>query len=187
MSTSAPTTTGGPGEPLAIEFANTRRASRGVPVESLPDPEALAGWLLEHLGRDLADRLGPADLAGFVALRDAIRDLALAANDREPDPPGPAAVLNAAAAGAPTWLELADGAAAERTRATPVDAALAAIARSAITVFGGPDRAEVRACGRRPMCVKFFVKNHPRRDYCSPACANRARVSRHHERHKGES
>jgi predicted RNA-binding Zn ribbon-like protein len=179
--------TTGTGEPLAIDFANTRRASRGVPGETLPDTAALAAWLLESLGRDLTDQLGPTRLAAFIALRDAVRDLALAANDQAPDPPQAAAVVNAAAAAAPTWLELADGAATEQTRAEAVDAALAAIARSAITLFGGPDRAEVRACGRRPLCVKFFVKNHPRRDYCSPACANRARVSRHHERHKGES
>jgi predicted RNA-binding Zn ribbon-like protein len=42
----------------------------------------------------------------------------------------------------------------------------------------------VRICGRWPACVLFFVKNHPRRDYCSPVCGNRARVSRHYERHR---
>jgi len=172
------------GEPLAIDFANTRRASRGVPVELLPDPAALAAWLLDHLGDDLTGALGQAELEGFVAMRDAIRALALAANDEQTDPPDAAAIVNAAAA--PSWPQLVDGAAVQRTEAAAVDAALAAIARSAITVFGGPDRQDVRACGRRPICIKFFVKNHPRRDYCSPACANRARVSRHHERHKGE-
>lgn len=181
------TSTAGSGEPLAIDFANTRRASRGVPVETLPDPAALAAWLADHLGADLAGLLGEGELETFVALRDAVRALALAANDEQPDPPDASATVNEAAAAAPTWLELVDGAAIERTRAGEVEAALAALARSAITVFGGAERGEVRACGRRPMCVKFFVKNHPRRDYCSPACANRARVSRHHERHKGEN
>jgi predicted RNA-binding Zn ribbon-like protein len=178
--------TTGTGEPLAIDFANTRRASRGVPVELLPDPAALAAWLSENLGEDLTGLLGQAELEHFVAMRDAIRDLALAANDEQADPPDAAAIVNAAAAAAPSWPQLVDGAAVQRTEAAAVDAALAAIAQSAITVFGGPDRRDVRACGRRPVCVKFFVKNHPRRDYCSPACANRARVSRHHERHKGE-
>ena len=178
--------TTGTGEPLAIDFANTRRASRGVPVETLADPAALAAWLLDHLGEDLAGLLGPAELETFVAIRDAIRTLALAANDGQPDPADALTAVNTAAAAAPTWLELVDATAVERTEAGPVDAALAAIARSAITVFGGPEREDVRACGRRPVCIKFFVKNHPRRDYCSPACANRARVSRHHERHKGE-
>ncbi|HEV2635331.1 MAG TPA: ABATE domain-containing protein [Actinocrinis sp.] len=181
------TSTAGTGEPLAIDFANTRRAARGVPVETLPDPAALAAWLADHLGVDLAGLLGARELESFVALRDAVRDLALAANDEQTDPPGALATVNDAAAAAPTWPELVDGIAVERTEAAAVDAALATLARSAITVFGGPDRGEVRACGRRPKCVKFFVKNHPRRDYCSPACANRARVSRHHERHKGEA
>ena len=178
------------GEPLAIDFANTRRVSRGVPVELLPDPAALGTWLSEQLGQpgqdDLAALLGPAEWERFVGLRDAIRALALAANDEKPDPPDDLATVNAAAAAAPVWPELADGVAIERTSAGAVEAALAALARSAIAVFGGPDRQDVRACGRRPLCVRFFVKNHPRRDYCSPACANRARVSRHHERHKTE-
>ena len=178
--------TTGTGEPLAIDFANTRRASRGVPVETLADPAALTAWLLDHLGEDLTGLLGPAELEAFVAIRDAIRTLALAANDEQTDPPDALTAVNTAAAAAPTWLELVNGTAVERTEAGVVEAALATIARSAITVFGGPEREDVRACGRRPVCIKFFVKNHPRRDYCSPACANRARVSRHHERHKGE-
>lgn len=179
-------TTTGTGEPLAIDFANTRRASRGVPVELLPDPAALAAWLRDHLGDDLTGALGQVELEEFLAVRDAIRALALAANDDQADPPAATAIVNAAAAAAPSWPQLVDGAAVQRTDAAAADAALAAIARSAITVFGGPDRRDVRACGRRPICIKFFVKTHPRRGYCSPACANRARVSRHHERHKDE-
>lgn len=73
----------------------------------------------------------------------------------------------------------------EATRATPADAALAAIARSAIGVFGGPRRADLRAC-QGPGCVLHFVKDHPRREWCSAGCGNRARVSRHYYRQHTE-
>ena len=96
-------------------------------------------------------------------------------------------VANAAAALAPAWPELIGGRRIERTAATEVNATLVALAASAIEVFGGQQRDQVRACGRWPLCVLFFVKNHPRRDYCSPACANRARAMRHHDRHQADS
>ncbi|MEU1601426.1 CGNR zinc finger domain-containing protein [Streptomyces sp. NPDC005708] len=34
-----------------------------------------------------------------------------------------------------------------------------------------------------PNCLLFFVKNHARREWCSPACGNRVRVARHYRRH----
>ncbi|WNM39110.1 CGNR zinc finger domain-containing protein [Micromonospora halotolerans] len=34
-----------------------------------------------------------------------------------------------------------------------------------------------------PRCVRYFVKEHPRQAWCKPSCGNRARVSRHYQRH----
>ena len=173
-------------EPLAIEFANTRRARRGVPVELLADDAALADWIRAALGRDLTGRLQPGDRERFVGLRDAVRAVAASISSEQPEPESEVARLNAAAASAPTWLELTDGRRIERTSATEVNATLAALAASAIEVFGGNQRDQVRACGRWPLCVLFFVRNHPRRGYCSPECANRARAMRHHDRHRDD-
>jgi predicted RNA-binding Zn ribbon-like protein len=173
-------------EPVAVEFANTRRARRRATVELLPDDEALTTWIRENLGRDLTGRLRPGDRDRFLALRDAVRAVAAAISSEQHEPADEVAGLNATAAAAPTWPELVDGRAVQRTAAAEVDAALAALAASAIEVFGGAQREQVRACGRWPLCVRFFVKNHPRRGYCSPSCANRARAMRHHDRHKDE-
>jgi len=173
-------------EPVAIEFANTRRAGRHGRVELLPDDEALTAWIRANLGRDLAGCLHPGDRMRFLALRDAVRDVAAALSDERQEPADQVACLNMTAAAAPTWHELVDGRAVQRTAAAAVDAALAALAASAIEMFGGAQREQVRACGRWPLCVRFFVKNHPRRGYCSPNCANRARAMRHHGRHKDE-
>lgn len=173
-------------EPLAIEFANTRRARRGAPVETLSDDAALAEWIRTTLGRDLTGRLRHGDRERFLGVRDAVRAIAVAISGEQPEPEDEVNRLNAAAAAAPAWPELVEGRRIERTSAGEVDAALAALAASAIEVFGGERRNQVHACGRWPLCVQFFVKNHPRRGYCSPECANRARAMRHHDRHRDD-
>ncbi|UWZ59536.1 CGNR zinc finger domain-containing protein [Dactylosporangium aurantiacum] len=113
-------------------------------------------------------------------------------------------VLNRACARAPSWSELRwppaydpaadDPAGDEPTSGRPVRvtrsahdpalAAVAAIAEEAVALFAGPDRRLLRAC-RAPGCVLYFVRNHPRREWCSDGCGNRARVARHYQRHHG--
>jgi predicted RNA-binding Zn ribbon-like protein len=36
--------------------------------------------------------------------------------------------------------------------------------------------------GRAPGCVLLYVSDHPRRQWCSNACGNRARQARHYRR-----
>ena len=122
--------------PVAIEFANTRRAGRRAIVELLPDDEALTGWIRENLGPDFTGRLRPGDRDRFLALRDAVRAVAVAISSEQQEPADEVARLNVAAAAAPTWPELVDGRAVQRTAAAEVDAALAALAASAIEAAG---------------------------------------------------
>ncbi|HEY3005705.1 MAG TPA: CGNR zinc finger domain-containing protein [Kribbellaceae bacterium] len=52
-----------------------------------------------------------------------------------------------------------------------------------------PDDATVpprRAC-YAPGRVLYFVTGHPRREWCSTACGNRARAARHYARHPRRS
>ncbi|WP_207400964.1 ABATE domain-containing protein, partial [Actinomadura roseirufa] len=83
------------GEPLAIEFANTRYAVRGRAKEGLARPEHLAAWLDDNadafepgVPAPAPGDLGPAELDRFVRLRDAVRDLAAAAAAGTPVPAG---------------------------------------------------------------------------------------------------
>jgi predicted RNA-binding Zn ribbon-like protein len=156
---------------LAVQFANTVRASRGRLSDGLPDYAERAGL--------------PADLAQSAELRDAIRVLLRAVTDGGEIPPAALGVLNAQAASAPRWPELLPGlTVAERTGADAGQAALAAIARDAIDLLGSPARRmTLRACGG-PGCVQFFIKDHPRKHWCGPACGNRARAARHYLRHR---
>jgi predicted RNA-binding Zn ribbon-like protein len=134
------------------------------------------------------------DLARFRALRDALRRLAaLLAGDTRPaaasattDLDQAVAEINDAAAQAPTWPQLAyrDGELhlATAGRATPTRRALSSIAHQSIDLLTGDDRVKLRAC-YAPGCVLYFVKDHPRREWCSTACGNRARAARHYQRH----
>lgn len=185
-------------EPLSIDFASTHYAVRGRPRDGIDSPERLLDWLRANavrLGVDpteprLAVGIDAAALAGFRLLRDAVRGIAAATTEGKPPGAGLIAELNRAAAAAPRWPVLeVDGtgrSVAERTRSAPARAALAAIARDAIDLFGGPRRADLRAC-HGPGCVLFFVKDHPRREWCSTGCGNRARAARHYLRHRDES
>jgi predicted RNA-binding Zn ribbon-like protein len=98
------------------------------------------------------------------------------------------AVLNRACASAPAWSELAWSATPTRTvnRAPDgPDGVLAQVAEEAVDLFTGPRRADLRAC-HGPGCVRYFLRDHPRCEWCSSGCGNRARVARHYQRHRGD-
>ncbi|HVT68684.1 MAG TPA: CGNR zinc finger domain-containing protein, partial [Trebonia sp.] len=63
--------------------------------------------------------------------------------------------------------------------ASPVAAGLARVAvetQHLLAENGGL----LRAC-HAPGCVLYFLKTHPRREWCSVACGNRARAARHYQ------
>ncbi|MFI1102320.1 CGNR zinc finger domain-containing protein [Streptomyces melanogenes] len=139
-------------------------------------------------------------LAAVRALRAAVR--ALFARAVRPGPPSPAdaqrllpagmalEVLNSAAAAVPTvprleWPEGGDPYAVPHGTGAPdvVTALCAALARAAVDFLAGPDREKLRAC-HAPRCVRYFLKEHPRQEWCGPSCGNRARVARHQRRHR---
>jgi len=179
------------GEPLAIELANTILVAGGERRDVLGTDADAAAWVRAHEG-DLPGRAAdqPPAAADLRALRVTIRRLVFAAIDGERPRRGDLAHLNATSAAAPPiarlrWTPTApptaiDAAAIE----DPAAATLAAIARSAIALLGGPDRDRLRRCDGQH-CILVFVAAHPRRRWCSPAvCGNRARVARHYRRHR---
>ncbi|WP_327067602.1 CGNR zinc finger domain-containing protein [Kitasatospora sp. NBC_01302] len=60
----------------------------------------------------------------------------------------------------------------------------AVLARAAIGFLAGPDLVRLRAC-TAPRCVRYFLKEHGRQEFCKPSCGNRARAARHYQRHHG--
>ncbi|MFC0849959.1 ABATE domain-containing protein [Streptomyces noboritoensis] len=198
---------------LVLALALTvRHDGQGGVADDLSGPEGLTAWVREHaaaLEAD-ADTFAEAGLDGFTAdeealaavraLRAAVR--ALFARAVRPDPPSPAdaqrllpvgmalEVLNSAAAAVPTvphleWPDGRDPYAVHRGTGAPdaVTALCAALARAAVGFLAGPDREKLRAC-HAPRCVRYFLKEHPRQEWCRPSCGNRARVARHQRRHQ---
>jgi predicted RNA-binding Zn ribbon-like protein len=197
------------GEPIAVELMNTIWADRDGVHDALAPPEQAAAWL-----RAISPRAGsgatveqsaPMESPGeetlrrLRALRDALRLLAARVTDDPRSESGSAiadfesavAVLNDASAATPSWSHLhwpMNALAPARTRqtaGTADEALLSHIAEDGIALFSGDGRNQVRAC-LAPGCVLYFVRNHPRREWCSAACGNRARVARHYRRHHGD-
>jgi predicted RNA-binding Zn ribbon-like protein len=191
------------GEPLPVELMNTVTLDRGQTCDALADDTGPAAWL-----RAVAHRLGP--VSGLQedrideravrpvadelrALRDALRQLAAEITD-DPRPPatGPGltrhesiAKLNALAQAWPELVWPTGGRLSRTYRGSGTAAHLAVqlIAHQAVELLTGADRERLRPC-LAPNCLFYFFKNHPRREWCSPACGNRVRVARHYRRHR---
>ncbi|MEO5874221.1 MAG: ABATE domain-containing protein, partial [Streptosporangiaceae bacterium] len=184
------------GEPLAVELANATFTVRSREVDGLRTVAQLAAWLRDNRDR-FGTRLSDEDLRGVSAgdldqaraLRAAIRALA-SASVRGGTPPADAVEeINRLVRQAPGWHELVwagEPYRTERTTASVQAAALGELAASAVELFAGPRRDRLRAC-QAPGCVLFFVKDHARREWCSPVCGNRVRAARHYERHRKTS
>ncbi|WP_306747742.1 CGNR zinc finger domain-containing protein [Saccharothrix yanglingensis] len=187
-------------EPRPIRLANTVRRDRSTVRDHLTTAADLAAWLSGNdVGADAGTRVAAGDitaedLAAFRELRTAVRDLAAALTDdprpiaRDADVERAVGAVNRAAIRADTrpQLEVVSGRLRRTTATTagPVAAALAATAAEAVDLFTGDERELLRAC-HAPGCVLYFVKDHPRREWCSTGCGNRARAARHYRRTSG--
>jgi predicted RNA-binding Zn ribbon-like protein len=181
-----------PAEPVAVQLMDTVFADRTGVRDSLASLDDLRRFLAGLRGGAPTGRPTSADLARARALRDALRRLAAEAtgDDRplartELDEPAALAAVNAAlAAGSPPFLRRVDGqwrlVAHRRRTIADVLAELAAEGADLVADPAGP----LRAC-RAPGCVLYFVKDHPRREWCGVTCGNRARAARHYARVRG--
>ncbi|MCT9075812.1 CGNR zinc finger domain-containing protein [Streptomyces fulvoviolaceus] len=186
---------------LALDLALTiRHDGHGGVADDLTDPAGLTAWVTGHPDTVPDTTAFAADEATLAAVRDlraAVRALfARAVRPGEPSPadaarlmPVPEAVdrLNRTAARTPTVpvLQWVDGAepVVDRQAVAGAGELAAVLAQAAIAFLGSPDRQRLRAC-HAPRCVRYFLKEHPRQEWCKPSCGNRARVARHHQRHK---
>ena len=183
---------GGPlgDEPVAIELHNTVYATSGTVVDGLADQASVKAWL-EALAERLpagGDRSQPWPTAdSLVALRDAVRVALQAAADGTAQDEAALEAINRASALAPRSPIAArrpDGdlvAATDFHGASRADVIVGALAADAIDLLTGPRRGDLRTC-HAPGCVLMFLKDHPRREWCSNACGNRARQARHYRR-----
>lgn len=200
--------TGSDGTRLVLDLALTiRHDGSGGVADDLQRADGLTAWVREHAAALPLDGEYAADeetLERVRAVRAAVR--ALFARAVRPDEPSPADArrllpvpealdrLNRAAALVPAvpaldWPEGAAGPAVRdvaTARAPESRLLVSALARAAIAFLASDDRTRLRAC-HAPRCVRYFLKEHPRQEWCKPSCGNRARVARHHERHNSRT
>lgn len=171
---------------LALDFLGTLRARRNpVPAEMLGTPALLDDWFVESGMLDGAPGADEADLAAALELRESVYSLVearIAGRSLDVDGGG-VAVLNRHAAQAPVVVQLSSEGARHSGSAAQ---GLAAIAREAAEILGGPDAALLRECGR-PECTQVYLdrsRGH-RREWCAMrTCGNRVKVSAYRSRHR---
>jgi len=201
MSSSAERTWVLPEEPPPVRLLSTIWADTDGLHDDLTTTADVDQWL-DAIG---ADRAGAhateRELATARALRDAVRLLtAHVTADHRSAPVGTATTdvgqavdravdrVNAIAAELPaSGLALRDGRLelGPPTGPSPVTTGLARVAEQAVALLGGGDATRLRAC-YAPGCVLYFVKTHPRREWCSVACGNRVRAARHYQRSRNQ-
>ncbi|MCK2217824.1 ABATE domain-containing protein [Actinomadura sp. ATCC 31491] len=186
---------------LTLDFVSTIRAQRSGLTDQLADVAGLTAWAREHaaaLDLDPAFSATEELRAEAVRLRQAVR--ALFARAVAPGPPSRAdaadlpgfaeslALVNARALAVPRAPQLSwDGepslASVTAAPAEPAVRLLGALATAAVEFLAGPERELLRTC-QAPRCVLYYVKEHPRQEWCSTSCGNRARAARHYREHK---
>ncbi|GAA3336256.1 ABATE domain-containing protein [Amorphoplanes nipponensis] len=182
-----------PGEPRPVRLMNTVWADRHGVHEALAAPADLARWLKATGLTYTEPSVTATDLHTAITLRDALRRLA-ALKTQDPRPPARSAmrdvdtavqVVNTTATAGPSrdTLDVVGDRLRLRPTAPTADPAiaLATVAAEAIALLTAPDLI-LNAC-HAPGCVLYFMKDHPRREWCSTACGNRARAARHYRRH----
>jgi predicted RNA-binding Zn ribbon-like protein len=174
---------------------NTIWADTAGVHDDVTTPSALHDWLVAVDRQYAADAIGeprPDELAEAKLLRDSLRRLAaFCTDDRRPAAQSPVdsvddalAAVNRAVTHLPhAQLVIRDGRLhRDRTAPTsPTRVAMAELAQESIDVLTGPGASNLRAC-QAPRCVLYFVRSHPRREWCSEICGNRARAARHYRR-----
>lgn len=179
------------GEPLALDFVNTRLSDVNGETELLDSEDAVRAWIEAEDGR-LTVPAGPIEAALIRALRDQVMDAVTCARAGRAPSGELLDALTEAQRAAPRYRELSwdvDGAVVTVTvrhdgggDATLV--LLAELADATVDLLADTSVGRIRRC-EGPYCRILFLPASPRRRWCSPAiCGNRVRVARYYENHK---
>jgi predicted RNA-binding Zn ribbon-like protein len=192
------------GQQVAIDLVNTLWVHAARQVDALDSVEVADRWLLaegsnplgdggtllQAVGDETALRVRDEEFrAALQELRDRVRALLDSVAHGAAPPPPHLYALSRIAAAAPSRLIAGPGTpdirpdVQRRRTGAPASIVLAALAEDALILAADQAAGTVLSCGSDG-CLGLFVQDDPRRRYCSPGCANRARVARHYERTK---
>ncbi|TFC17928.1 hypothetical protein E3O19_05405 [Cryobacterium algoritolerans] len=177
-------------EPTPVRLMATIWADTEGLHDDFAAPSDVDSWL-DAVGVDLEGVTATQEeFQSALDLRDAVRRLAAHVTDDQRSEAAStvahvddaARIVNATASERTIpLLRLNDGRLelAADSVASPVGAGLAEVAYEAQHLLGA-NGSQLRAC-YAPGCVLYFLKTHPRREWCSVACGNRARAARHYQ------
>jgi predicted RNA-binding Zn ribbon-like protein len=183
---------GGPDEGVreAVQHAVVGESRADRAIDGLATPQDVAAWLAACRDRRGAPGAGDLSAAEVRALRELLQTgFAVVASGRRP---ANAFIrrLSRLSRGAPQHVELrwprsaGPGVHVRARSRTSGATALAAVARSAIELLGGPGRSRLRRCDG-PRCVLFFLASDPRQTWCSGVYGYRARMARYPASRRG--
>lgn len=179
-------------EHSSIDLVNSEIHLPGGKVhDALSTPEATTAWLV---ARDLVGEA--AALQSYcqnrmVGLRTDIRKAFVARVTGADVDPAALAGINAALVAAPnaSLLHYAPGEGFFRSLEHPatrlVEHAMSVIAEDAVALLAGDDAELLAQCEAEP-CVRFLLKTHGRRQWCSTRCGDRVRAARSYARKRAQ-
>jgi predicted RNA-binding Zn ribbon-like protein len=184
-----------PGEDssCALALVNTRLLVAGQPADLVRDAASASGWRAERGLHPPGTTVGAAGAARLGALREAVRALFEARAAGRAPLAGDVSLLNAALAAAPLAPALAwdDGGPRRGEQslgpaADPVGFALARLAGDALGLLTRPGQAAPARCGAHG-CIRWYLRTHAARQWCSDRCGDRGRAARHYARRQADS
>lgn len=173
------------GFPPAVDLANTVVVTAGGYVDLLTNDDELSAWAAAEKGSVPGVESTSGRLAEVRDLRDHVRGALFAAAEGRDLLPEDVAALNDASAEALSYPELRGTDGVEEVLVSEDRFALfrATVARSAIAILAGAERARLDVC-RAPSCGMLFLRRGAAQKWCCAACGNRSRVARHARRQR---
>lgn len=169
----------------ALDFAATlARRLKADPRELLAAPEDLARWLVAAGMAESPPKVSNADLVAARALREAVYALAEAQIHSRVPAGQDVATLNRLA-GVPAAVPWLDDEGSVRWHGDAA-ALLALLAREAVLLLGGADRARIRQCEAEGCALLFLdMSRAGDRRWCSmQGCGNKAKVAEFRRRRR---
>jgi len=177
-----------PGEDVssALALVNTRVLHGGEPVDVIAETVAAGRWLTARGLIPANCPISETEAAALRAVRDCIRGLLSARTAARLPAAGDVGRLNATLAAAPpipalAWDESGPRAEPVYAGGDMVGVALSRLADDALGLLAASGGAEPAPCGAHG-CIRWFLRTHAARQWCSTRCGDRVRAARHYAR-----
>jgi predicted RNA-binding Zn ribbon-like protein len=170
----------------ALDLLSTLGDRHRRPIERLRHPADLDRWL-RAAGLPASEAADPGDLEDARRLRETVNRLVRAALAGDAPTEDDRRTLNDRARRPALAPQLDPGLGRTWVADRPVPAALATIAREAVELLTGPDRAAIRECAAAPDCALLYLDRSRagRRRWCQmEICGSRAKMTSYRRRRR---